>query len=323
MTLNEIRQQLAPELDRMNQEIRDMLHSSNPLINDIVARYLRIKGKQVRPLLVLLSARMFGEISEKAIVAGASVELLHNASLVHDDVIDETKMRRGEMTINGLWDNRIAVLMGDFFVSTALCKAIETDNIRIINSVTRLGLLLSTGELDQIFNAMEHRLSEEAYYRIIYHKTASLFVSCVEIGAFAANAPEEGIKLMAEYARLLGLCFQIRDDIFDYFDDPGIGKPTGNDLREGKITLPLLHTLTTPGIPGSDAMKELVAKEQLTEEEITTLIEFAKANGGIEYAYKSMERMRDEAEVVLRQLPQSDTVEILRQLFDFVITREN
>lgn len=322
MTLNEIRQHLAPELERLNQEIRGMLRSSNPLINEIVTRYLRIKGKQVRPLLVLLSARMFGDIPEKAIVAGASVELLHNASLVHDDVIDETKMRRGEMTVNGLWDNRIAVLIGDFFVSSALCKAIETDNIRIINSVTRLGLLLSTGELDQIFNAMEHRLSEDAYYRIIYHKTASLFVSCVEIGAFAANAPEEQIKLMAEYARLLGLCFQIRDDIFDYFPESGIGKPTGNDLREGKITLPLLHTLITPGIPGSADMRALVAKEQLTDDEIATLIEFAKKNGGIEYAYLSMERMRAEAEVVLQQLPQCDTVDLLRQLFDFVIARE-
>lgn len=322
MTLNEIRQHLAPELERLNQEIRGMLRSSNPLINEIVTRYLRIKGKQVRPLLVLLSARMFGDIPEKAIVAGASVELLHNASLVHDDVIDETKMRRGEMTVNGLWDNRIAVLIGDFFVSSALCKAIETDNIRIINSVTRLGLLLSTGELDQIFNAMEHRLSEDAYYRIIYHKTASLFVSCVEIGAFAANAPEEQIRLMAEYARLLGLCFQIRDDIFDYFPESGIGKPTGNDLREGKITLPLLHTLITPGIAGSADMKALVAKEQLTDDEIATLIEFAKKNGGIEYAYRSMERMRAEAEEVLRQLPQCDTVDLLRQLFDFVIARE-
>lgn len=299
-----------------------MLRSSNPLINEIVTRYLRIKGKQIRPLLVLLSARMFGGITDKAIVAGASVELLHNASLVHDDVIDETKIRRGEMTINGIWDNRIAVLMGDFFVSTALCKAIETDNIRIINSVTRLGLLLSTGELDQIFNAMDHRLSEESYFRIIYHKTASLFISCVEIGAFAAEAPEEQIKLLAEYARLLGLCFQIRDDIFDYFSDEKIGKPTGNDLREGKITLPLLHTLITPGIPGRESMTELVSKERLTDEEIAVLIEFAKANGGIEYAYQTMERLRGEAEQVLNQLPQCDTVTIFRQLFDFVISRE-
>ncbi|MBD5246023.1 MAG: polyprenyl synthetase family protein [Barnesiella sp.] len=322
MTLKEIQQQLAPELERMNNEIVAMLHSSNPLINEIVTRYLKVKGKQIRPLLVLLSAGMFGKITEKAIVAGASVELLHNASLVHDDVIDETKMRRGEMTINGIWDNRIAVLMGDFFVSSALCKAIETDNIRIINSVTRLGLLLSTGELDQIFNAMDHSLSEESYFRIIYHKTASLFISCVEIGAFAADAPEEQIKLLAEYARLLGLCFQIRDDIFDYFSDEKIGKPTGNDLREGKVTLPLLHTLITPGIEGSEEMKALVKKEQLTNQEINSLIEFAKANGGIDYAYETMERLRREAEDVLRQLPQNETVDVLRQLFDFVIARE-
>ncbi|MDE6267393.1 MAG: polyprenyl synthetase family protein [Muribaculaceae bacterium] len=322
MTLKEIQKQLEPELNRLNSEIANMLHSSNPLINEIVTRYLRIKGKQIRPLLVLLSARMFGKITDKAIVAGASVELLHNASLVHDDVIDETKMRRGELTINGIWDNRIAVLMGDFFVSTALCKAIETDNIRIINSVTRLGLLLSTGELDQIFNAMDHRLSEESYFRIIYHKTASLFISCVEIGAFAADAPEDQIKLMAEYARLLGLCFQIRDDIFDYFSDDKIGKPTGNDLREGKITLPLLHTLITPGIPGSEEMTRLASKEQLTDSEIATLIEFAKANGGIDYAYETMQRLRREAETVLNQLPRTETVDLLRQLFDFVISRE-
>lgn len=322
MTLKEIQHQLAPQLDRLNQEIVDMLHSSNPLINEIVARYLKTKGKQIRPLLVLLSARMFGEITDKAISAGAAVELLHNASLVHDDVIDETKMRRGELTINGIWDNRIAVLMGDFFVSTALCKAIETDNLQIINSVTRLGLLLSTGELDQIFNAMDHRLSEDSYFRIIYHKTASLFISCVEIGAFAAGAPEHHTRLIAEYARLLGLCFQIRDDIFDYFSDDKIGKPTGNDLREGKITLPLLHTLITPGIPGQQAMVELAQKEQLNDNEIATLIEFAKNNGGIDYAYETMKRLRDEAQQHLEQLPDKETTAILSDLFDYVIARD-
>ncbi len=242
-TLTEIQQLIAPELQALNELIAGTLDSPNELMNRIVDNYLRTKGKQIRPILVILSAKLLGEVNENVIRAAASVELLHNASLIHDDVVDETKMRRNTPTINGIWDNHIAVLVGDFFVSSSLQLAMKTGDIRIIDAIARLGRLLSIGELDQIYCARFHTLTEPAYMQTIERKTASLFMACVEMGGYAVGASDNDIRDISEFARLLGLCFQIKDDIFDYFEDKNIGKPTGNDLREGKITLPLLHVL--------------------------------------------------------------------------------
>ena len=319
--LSYIQQNIAAELKQLNEEIAATLHSSNPLMNEVVNNYLRTKGKQIRPILVILSAKLLGDITSGTISAASAVELLHNASLIHDDVVDETKMRRNEPTINGIWDNHIAVLVGDFFVSSSLQKALETRDLRIIEAVAALGKLLSIGEIDQIYTAQNHVLSEEAYFEIIYRKTASLFVACVKMGAYSVNASEEQIKAISEFARLLGLCFQIKDDIFDYFEDKNIGKPTGNDLREGKITLPLLHVLTDEKQPEHKAMLALSRKENLTTDEIHTLTEYAKANGGIEYAYKTMERLRDEAMLYLDKLPAGESSEAFKMLFDYVIDR--
>ncbi len=241
--LESIKASLDPELTRLNELIHEQLSTDNPLMTDIIEGYLRSKGKQIRPLVVMLSARLFGQIDDKVLSAAAAVELLHNASLIHDDVVDESKLRRGIPTINALWDNHIAVLIGDYFVSAALHRAIATADMDIVSTVGRLGTLLSLGEIDQIYNTREHELSEEAYYRIINFKTASLFVACARVGCYATGAPARQADTLAEVAELLGLCFQIRDDVFDYFPADKVGKPTGNDLREGKVTLPLLHAL--------------------------------------------------------------------------------
>lgn len=321
--ISSIQASIAPELKRLNDRIADTLHSSNPLMNRVIDNYLLTKGKQIRPILVILSARMFGNVDENVISAAASVELLHNASLIHDDVVDETKMRRNSPTINGLWDNHIAVLVGDFFVSSSLAQALLTDDIRIINAIASLGKLLSLGEIDQIYNARYHNLNEDAYFETIYRKTASLFVACTEVGAYAVDAPENLIDAMRAYARQLGLCFQIRDDIFDYFDDEkNIGKPTGNDLREGKITLPLLHVLLNPDAPSHDEMNALAMKDNLTTDEIDRLITYARDNGGIEYAYNVMEQLREKALAPLAVFPPSETLDSLRDIFDFVIARD-
>lgn len=319
--LSHIQQTLSDEIKRLNEEIITTLHSSNPLMNEVIDNYLRTKGKQIRPILVILSAKTFGSVSAGVISAAAAVELLHNASLIHDDVVDETKLRRNEPTINGIWDNHIAVLVGDFFVSSSLQKALETNDLRIIDSIAELGRILSIGEIDQIYTAQKHTLSEDAYFNIIYRKTASLFVACVKMGAYAVNADETQVSLISEFAKLLGLCFQIKDDIFDYFEDKNIGKPTGNDLREGKITLPLLHVLSDSNAPGHDAMLELSRKDILSAEDIQQLIEYAKSNGGIDYAYSTMEKLKNEAIAILDKLPQNESVDAFKSLFDFVITR--
>lgn len=293
-------------------------------MNRVVDGYLTVKGKQIRPILVILTAKLLGTVNERTISAAAAVEMLHNATLIHDDVVDESKIRRSQPTVNSLWDNQIAVLVGDFFVSNALQQAVATGDLRIVDALGHLGKVLSLGEVDQIYNARYHCLDEKAYFNIISYKTASLFVSCIKMGAYSVGADGEKLKEMERFAELLGLCFQIRDDIFDYYSDQNeIGKPTGNDLREGKITLPLLYALNRAELPDHDSMLELSKKEILEEEEIATLIEFAKASGGIDYAYATMERLRDEASAILDRFPASETVDALRSIFTYIITRRH
>lgn len=324
-TIESIQQSISDELQQLNDHIRQALASPNALMNQVVDNYLRTKGKQIRPILVILSARLYGPVTPKVIAAAAAVELLHNASLIHDDVVDESKMRRGLPTINKIWDNHIAVLVGDFFVSTALQLAISTGDPRIIASLASLGKLLSLGEIDQVYNARRHCRDEEAYFNVIDRKTASLFISCVEMGAYAAGAKEGTFEPLRSFAKLLGECFQIKDDIFDYLgDDKEIGKPTGNDLREGKITLPLLSALNDPSLPQADEMNELSKKEELSAEEVDRLIQFARASGGIDYAYATMGRLREEAADYLNNIAGgSDTRDQLAAIFDYIIARDH
>ncbi|MBO8475904.1 MAG: polyprenyl synthetase family protein [Bacteroidetes bacterium] len=320
---DEIKESISPELSRLNEIISSSLNSNSDLLNEIVATYLKTKGKQIRPIIVILSAKFFSNINEETLHAAASIELLHNASLIHDDVVDETKKRRGNPTINSVWDNHIAVLVGDFFVSNALSCAIAAGDMRVISTVSKLGKELSTGELDQIDIAKHHSITEDNYYHIIGKKTASLFRSCVQVGGYTAKAPQQDIDNLARFVELLGLCFQIKDDIFDYFSDAEVGKPTGNDLREGKVTLPLIYALSKKESPLHEEMKSIVMQDVLTNAEIERLIEFAKNEGGIEYAYSSMERLKDEACKLISHYPDSDAKKAFINLFDFIIKRHN
>ena len=321
--LADIRHSLQSELNRLDELISSSLDSSNTLMNQVIGAYHSHKGKQLRPILVMLTARLFGGVNENVLTAAASVEILHNASLIHDDVVDDSSQRHGHKTINALWDNHVAVLVGDFFVSNALSLAVRTADLRVINTIADLGKLLSLGEMDQIYNARSHELNEEAYFKVISHKTASLFVSCVAMGGYCTGADAESIGAMRRFAELFGLCFQIKDDIFDYFDSKAIGKPTGNDLREGKVTLPLLYALNSTSGPESEAMMALLRSgDPLTEEQIERLIIFARENGGIDYAYATMQRLREEAAGILGRFD-SPVVNQFLALFDFVISREN
>lgn len=321
-SLDSIKSVIEPDLVRLNQMIRAQLLSDNSLMDTVIESYLTTKGKQIRPIIVMLCARMYGDITDCVLNAAAAIELLHNASLIHDDVVDDSKLRRGTPTINALWDNRIAVLVGDFFVSTALQRAIATDHTAIISIIGRLGKLLSLGEIDQIYNARTHTVTEEAYFKIIDFKTASLFVACAQAGCHAVGADEQGIAKLSEVARLLGLCFQIRDDIFDYYEPDKVGKPTGNDLREGKITLPLLHVLLDESLPQHHEMLQLARTEELDDASIAILQAYARDNGGIDYAYATMDAMRREAAKVVATLPDPAKAEPLMQIFDYIIERD-
>ncbi len=321
---DEIRDLISSDLERLQKIIKQSLSSNSPLLNKIVDKYLETKGKQIRPIIVVLSAKFFGaEVSDGVLCGAASVELLHNASLIHDDVIDESKQRRGHDTINNTWDNHIAVLVGDFFVSNALACAIRTNDFRVISTISELGKELSTGEIDQIDVAKHHSIDEQTYFSIINKKTASLFQSCVKVGGYSVGASDIDIANLSKFVELLGLSFQIKDDIFDYFKDDAIGKPTGNDLREGKVTLPLIYALSHTESPRHEEMRRLADSDSLTTEQIETLIDFAKAEGGIEYAYATMERLRAEARSILEPYPDNEAKRAFLSLFDYIIKRHH
>lgn len=311
----------AADLDRLNEHIATQLSSSNTLMNNVVSAQLRTKGKQIRPLLLILCARMFGPVTDKVISAAAAVELLHNASLIHDDVVDNSATRRGVSTINAVWDNHISVLVGDFFTSSAMQQAISTGDIRIVEALCMLGRRLSLGEIDQIFNAREHTLDVDHYFAIIDYKTASLFISSAEMGCLAVGVDDVRLDILKEYASAFGRCFQIRDDVFDYYSSDTVGKPTGNDLLEGKITLPLLYALQSAPAAEVQTMRRLLEKDSLSPDEVATLQAFARDNGGIERSYGTMRALRDNAVKALMQLPDSDERQALAGLFDFIISR--
>jgi len=321
-SLKNIQNQLGPQLDALNDIIVTTLTSNSELTNNIVTSYLKNKGKMLRPIVTLLSAQFFGGINDKALQGAAALEMLHNASLIHDDVIDEATERRGLPTINNVWSNHVAVLVGDFFVTGALRCGVATGDGRILSALADMGRDLSLGEIDQVDIARNHNIDEDTYMEIIRAKTASLFECCAAVGGYANDAPQTAIDELRRYARLLGICFQIKDDTFDYYNDPIIGKPTGNDLREGKVTLPLIYALNRTDLSERDEMLALVNKETLTGEDIDRLIDFAKRAGGIEYAYETMTRLRDEASAILSPYQPDESVDRFREIFDYVIDRK-
>ena len=321
INLDDIRDLLADDLRRLNGIIEETLRSDTALMNSIVSRYLATKGKQLRPMLTLLAGRIFGGVNERVLYAGAAIEMLHNASLIHDDVIDQAQQRRGVETISSVWSNHVAVLVGDFFVTGALRCAVKAQDARVLESLAQMGGDLSLGEINQYDNARKHNIDEATYLTIIGKKTASLFESCVAVGGYVNNGSAEQIDALCRYARLLGLAFQIKDDTFDYYDDTNVGKPTGNDLREGKITLPLIYALGRTDLPEHAQMQALVHKELLESSDIDTLVEWAKRAGGIDYAYQTMQRLRCEADALLDIFPPSDDIESLRLIFRYIIDR--
>ncbi|MGL4292435.1 MAG: polyprenyl synthetase family protein, partial [Bacteroidales bacterium] len=239
----------------------------------------------------------------------------------HDDVVDEAHERRGHESVNHIWDNKVAVLMGDFFLARCLIKSNETNSLEIQKVLAFLAGALAEGEIEQLSNARGRVLCEDAYYSVIKNKTASLFVACMKLGAISVDASEEAIRVLAEYGEKLGIIFQIRDDIFDYYDGAEIGKPTGNDIREGKITLPLLYALINGSGEEHHRMMGLLDKEEFSKEDIGALVNYAKENGGIEYAHATMRRLAYEAKGLLNYFPESAERNSFSELVDYVIER--
>lgn len=276
----------------------------------------------MRPMLILLIAKNYGGISSVTQHSAVGLELLHTASLVHDDVVDESKERRGQASVNAEYNNKVAVLVGDYVLSTALLNVALTNNTHIVQSLAELGRTLSNGEILQLSNIQNSEFSEEVYYEVIKMKTAALFEACCEIGAMSANATEEDLEKAKSFGRNLGIIFQIRDDIFDYYDSKEIGKPTGNDMTEGKLTLPVLYALNSTEDEEMKAIARKVKSRDVSQEEISRLVAFTKANGGIEYAEQKMLELRSQCLQFIDAESVTEEIRIaLTAYIDYVIQR--
>lgn len=324
MTLDEIKAPVASAVERYHEDFDSILASRSEWLQQAIQILSQSSGKMVRPILTALVAGMLrGEVPELAIDSGILLELIHTATLIHDDVIDEAKTRRGRPTLGAIFDNRIAVLMGDFVLSSALIGAIQTRNLRIIGIVSQIGRELTEGEIRQYETADKVVLSEENYLDVIRQKTAVLFRSCAEVSAISVEANEDDIAKVGLLAEKLGLAFQIRDDIFDYYPSVEVGKPTGNDIREGKVTLPLLHVLLSDygKSPEGQECLALLQDKQIDEVSIERLISVAKEEGGIVYAEERMNAYIDEAKALILSYPNSPYREALLGLADYIAGR--
>ena len=280
------------------------------------------KGKLMRPILLLLMAKEWGDVGEVALHSAVTLELLHTASLVHDDVVDESNERRGQASLHKVYDNKVAVLLGDYMLALSLHQAALTQQVEIVEEVAKLGATLSEGEILQLANVEREELSEEAYFSIIRNKTSALFTACGKLGAMAQRADGDYCRKAAKFGEIVGLCFQIRDAIFDYYDDASIGKPRGNDMREGKLTLPVIYAVNHSGDVAARELAYKVKRFEATAEDIAQLIEFTKENGGIEYARQTMEHLRVEAVDLVSEFRNKDVRQALERYIDFVIGRD-
>ena len=310
------------EMEDFKRLFGESLSSSNLLLQQVIAHIRQKNGKMMRPMLVLLAAKLLDEVKPATLHAAASLELLHTASLVHDDVVDDSTERRGQLSVNALFNNKVAVLAGDYLLATALVQAGLTRSLGIVDLISALGRELAEGELLQLSNVRNEKFSEEVYFEVIHKKTAALFAACTKAGALSVGADAEKTEFLRRFGEYIGLCFQIRDDIFDYYESKEIGKPTGNDMLEGKLTLPVLYALNSTCDEEASALAVRVKAGKATADEIARLITFAKKHGGIEYAIQKMDNYRDKALELLSFAPANDVTDALAAYINYVVERE-
>ena len=320
--LQTINKPIEKEIADFNDFFKSMLKSDVVLMNDALSFLSESIGKMMRPTLVLLVAKSIGNINEKTFSAATAVEMLHTASLLHDDVIDESDKRRGRPSLNVRFNNNVAVLTGDYLFSMALNCTARTGDIRVVDSISVMGRDLPNGEVMQVELQQNGTYSEENYFKVIYYKTASLFVCCSACAVYTAGGNDEMVEKFSDYGKYAGLCFQMKDDIFDYYSND-IGKPTGSDMREGKITLPALYVLRTSTNPTLEPIREKLSKGiYLDEKEIESLIMISKEEGGVEYTESMIKRYRERA---IESIPAEVSDELRNALtayVDYVISRE-
>lgn len=318
-----IKQPIEQQLQVFDTMFAEVLSHSDGQLSMALDYIRRRAGKRMRPILILLIARSFGEVTETTYRAALGLELLHTASLVHDDIVDEAEERRGQASVNAVYGNKVAVLVGDYILSTALLNVAQTGSNAIVEYLGRLGQTLSNGEILQLTSNGSENISEDAYYEVIKLKTAALFEACCAMGSLSVNAREDCIAEAKDFGQQLGIIFQIRDDIFDYYDNTAIGKPTGNDMMEGKLTLPVIHALFAVRDDEMLTLARKVKRREATSEDIARLVLFTKQNGGIEYAEKVMAELHRKALTFIEKRVGDSTIKAaLEAYLDYVIKRE-
>ena len=321
--IKQIRRPIAEDMEKYKLLFDSYLQHSDPLLHEVFLNISSRKGKMMRPMLTLLVIRLLGGvIDDKAMHTAATFEYFHTASLVHDDIVDESEQRRGVKSIHCSYGNKVAVLVGDYLLANGLLCASKVDSPRLVGIVSKAAQALASGEILQLSNVSNQSIDENVYYDIINRKTAALFSACSEAGALRASTDENVIQNMSLFGHYVGMCFQIRDDIFDYDTSADIGKPTGNDMKEGKLTLPLIYALNHSNDEYMHILAHKVKSGEISDDEIDELVSFTRSNGGIEYAEHVMKTFADKAKDVLSSYPDGEIKSSLMMYVDYVIMRD-
>lgn len=321
--IKQIRRPIAEDMEKYKLLFDSYLQHSDPLLHEVFLNISSRKGKMMRPMLTLLVIRLLGGvIDDKAMHTAATFEYFHTASLVHDDIVDESEQRRGVKSIHCSYGNKVAVLVGDYLLANGLLCASKVDSPRLVGIVSKAAQALASGEILQLSNVSNQSIDENVYYDIINRKTAALFSACSEAGALCASTDENVIQNMSLFGHYVGMCFQIRDDIFDYDTSADIGKPTGNDMKEGKLTLPLIYALNHSNDEYMQKLAHKVKSGEISDDEIDELVSFTRSNGGIEYAEHVMKTFADRAKDVLSSYPDGEIKSSLMMYVDYVIKRD-
>ncbi len=320
--VSEIKKTIKDEMSLFEKKFKQSLQSKVPLLDRIMHYIIKRKGKQMRPMFVFLSCKLFGEVNDKSYRAASLIELLHTATLVHDDVVDEANFRRGFFSVNALWKNKIAVLVGDFLLSKGLLLSVENEDFDLLKIVSSAVKDMSEGELLQIEKSRKLDIEESIYFEIIKKKTAVLISSCCACGASSMNQSEETINKLHLFGEKVGIAFQIKDDLFDYTQSSLIGKPTGIDIREQKMTLPLIHTLNTVDKKTKNYIINIVKNHHKDDKKVAELVNLVKEKGGLDYAKNIMKSYQKESLKILSEFPENEARESLKLLVEYVINRE-
>ena len=319
--IDKISSPVQAELKTFDKVFSTTMKSKIPLLNIVTNYILRRKGKQIRPLLVFLSAKLNGDVNDSTYTAASLAELLHTATLIHDDVVDESYERRGFLSINAIWKSKIAVLLGDFLLSKGMILSVEKKEYEILGIFSEAIREMIEGEIFQIQKSRKLNIREEEYFDIIRKKTATLLAACTEGGTFSATRNPEKVSMMKEFGLKIGMAFQIKDDLFDYETHSKIGKPKGNDIQEKKLTLPLIASLEKASRSDKISIIKLINKKSSKRDTYNKVFEFVHQNNGVEYAKKKMYDLHDEALQILMKYPESEIRSAMISLIDYIVER--